>query len=81
MITRQVEILNWINLLMKLILNSKYCVDFIKWIPCSNLDNVKYLTNGGNSKVYFGTWNLLLNIPLVSIDFKLIIFQSCFKSH
>ncbi|PKB92403.1 hypothetical protein RhiirA5_444822 [Rhizophagus irregularis] len=51
MIAKQVEILNWINLLMKLILNSKYCDDFIKWIPCSNLDNVKYLINGGNLKL------------------------------
>ena len=24
---------------------------------------MKYLTYGGNSKVYFGTWNLLLNVP------------------
>ena len=41
------------------LLNSQYCDDFIEWIPCSNLENIKYLTNGGNSKVYIGTWNLL----------------------
>jgi len=48
-------------------LNSKYCDDFIEWIPRSNLENIKYLTNGGNSKVYFGTWNLMLNMSLASI--------------
>jgi hypothetical protein len=53
-------------------LNSKYCDDFIEWIPRSNLENVKYLTNGGNSKVYFGTWNLLLNLSLASIALKQI---------
>ena len=39
-------------------LNSKYCDDFIEWIPHKNLNNVKFLTNGGNSDVYFGTWNI-----------------------
>jgi hypothetical protein len=53
-------------------LNSKYCDDFIEWIPHSNLENVKYLTNGGSSKVYFGTWNLLLNTSLASIALKQI---------
>ena len=45
-------------------LNSKHCDDFIEWIPHSNLENIKYLTNGGNSKVYIGTWNLLLTYYL-----------------
>ena len=45
-------------------LNSKYCDDFVEWIPRSNLENITYLTNGGNSKVYSGTWNLLLNMSL-----------------
>ncbi|CAB4394741.1 unnamed protein product [Rhizophagus irregularis] len=48
-------------------LNSKYCDDFIEWVPHSNLENIIYLTNGGNSKIYFGTWNLLLNMSLTSI--------------
>src|ERR1051325_1450092 len=39
-------------------LNSKYCDDFIEWIPHSSLENIKFLTYGGNSKIYFGTWNL-----------------------
>ena len=30
-------------------LNSKYCDDFIEWIPHSNLENIN-LTDGGNSK-------------------------------
>ncbi|CAB5186073.1 unnamed protein product [Rhizophagus irregularis] len=47
-------------------LNSKYCDDFIEWVPHSNLENIKYLTNGGNSKIYSGTWNLLLNMSLAS---------------
>ncbi|EXX54523.1 Tpk2p [Rhizophagus irregularis DAOM 197198w] len=47
-------------------LNSKYCDDFIEWVPHSNLENIQYLTNGGNSKIYFGTWNLLLNTSLAS---------------
>ena len=47
-------------------LNSKYCDNFIEWILHSNLININYLTNGGNSKVYSGTWNLLLNISLAS---------------
>ncbi|GBB84323.1 hypothetical protein RclHR1_10940003 [Rhizophagus clarus] len=37
-------------------LNSKFCDDFIEWIPYSNLENIKYLTSGGNSKIYFGNW-------------------------
>jgi hypothetical protein len=45
-------------------LNSKYCDDFIEWIPYSNLENIKFLTNGGNSKIYFGTW--LLDSPFAS---------------
>ncbi|GBB83953.1 hypothetical protein RclHR1_01060017 [Rhizophagus clarus] len=48
-------------------INSKYCDDFIEWIPHSNLENVKHLTNGGNSVVYYGTWNLLLNMSFVSL--------------
>ncbi|GES77932.1 kinase-like domain-containing protein [Rhizophagus clarus] len=51
-------------------LNSKYCDDFIEWIPLSNLEDVKYSTNGGNSKIYFGTWNLLLNMSLASMASK-----------
>jgi hypothetical protein len=47
-------------------LNSKYCDDFIEWIPHLNLKNIKYLTDGGNSKVYFGTWNLSINTVLTS---------------
>jgi hypothetical protein len=46
-------------------LTSKYCDDFIEWIPISNLENMEFLTNGGNSKVYCGTWNLL-KMPLNS---------------
>lgn len=45
---------------------SKYCDDYIEWIPRSNLENIKYLEDGGNSKVFFGTWNLLLNMSLAS---------------
>ena len=41
-------------------LNSKYCYDYIEWIPHINLKNVKFLTKGGNSNVYFGTWNISL---------------------
>ncbi|PKY42633.1 hypothetical protein RhiirA4_456465, partial [Rhizophagus irregularis] len=47
-------------------LNSKYCDDFIEWIPRSNLENIKFLTNGGNSNIYYGTWNLL-NMSLASM--------------
>jgi hypothetical protein len=47
--------------------NSKYCDDFIEWIPNSNIKDIIYLTNGGNSKVYFGNWNLSLNISLDSV--------------
>uniref|UniRef100_U9UKJ1 Protein kinase domain-containing protein n=1 Tax=Rhizophagus irregularis (strain DAOM 181602 / DAOM 197198 / MUCL 43194) TaxID=747089 RepID=U9UKJ1_RHIID len=39
-------------------LNSKCCDDFIEWISRSNLENIKYLTFGGNSKIYSGTWKL-----------------------
>ncbi|PKC14152.1 kinase-like protein [Rhizophagus irregularis] len=39
-------------------LNSKCCDDFIEWVSCSNLENIKYLTFGGNSKIYSGTWKL-----------------------
>lgn len=39
-------------------LNSKCCDDFIEWVSCSNLENIKYLTVGGNSKIYSGTWKL-----------------------
>ena len=46
-------------------LNSECCDDFIEWIPRENLESMKYLTDGGNSKVYFGTWNLL-NISLTT---------------
>jgi hypothetical protein len=60
-------------------LNSKYCDDFIEWIPRSNLENVKYLTNGGNSKIYFGTWNLLLNMSLASIASKQLSFKIALK--
>ncbi|EXX74534.1 Cmk2p [Rhizophagus irregularis DAOM 197198w] len=45
---------------------SKYCDDFIEWIPRSILENIKYLADGGNSKVFFGTWNLSLNMSLTS---------------
>jgi hypothetical protein len=38
--------------------NSKCCDDFIEWVSCSNLENIKYLTIGGNSKIYSGTWKL-----------------------
>ncbi|RGB38917.1 hypothetical protein C1646_812340 [Rhizophagus diaphanus] len=48
-------------------LNSKCCDDFIEWIPRSNLENIKFLTNGGNSKIYYGTWSLLLNMSLASM--------------
>jgi hypothetical protein len=37
-------------------LNSKFCDDFIEWIPYSNFENIEYLTSGGNSKIYFGNW-------------------------
>ncbi|CAB4435990.1 unnamed protein product [Rhizophagus irregularis] len=47
-------------------LNSKFCDDFIEWIPYSNFENIKYLTSGGNSKIYFGNW--LLNKSLASIS-------------
>src|SRR5688572_1264790 len=47
-------------------LNSEFCDDFIEWIPHSNIKNIKFLTNGGNSKVYCGTWSLLLTMPLTS---------------
>ncbi|SRR6266540_7524776 len=30
---------------------------FIKWIPYSNLKNIEFLTSGGNSDIYSGTWN------------------------
>ena len=43
-------------------INSKCCDDFIEWIPRRNLENVNFLANGGNSKVYSGTWNLSLNL-------------------
>ena len=46
-------------------LDSKHCDDFIEWIPLSNLENMEFLTNGGNSKVYRGIWNLL-KMPLDS---------------
>jgi len=46
--------------------NSKFCDDFVEWIPNSNLENIKFLTGGGNSEVYHGIWNLLLNISLAS---------------
>ncbi|PKK64563.1 kinase-like protein [Rhizophagus irregularis] len=61
-------------------LNSKYCDDFIEWIPHSNLENVKYLTNGGNSKVYFGTWNLMLNMSLASIVSNQLSFKVALKA-
>lgn len=47
-------------------LNSKFCDDFIEWIPYSNFENIKYLTSGGNSKIYFGNW--LLNKSLASMS-------------
>src|SRR5687767_12579782 len=43
-------------------LNSKHCDDFIEWIPRKNVKNIEFLADGGNSKVYSGTWNLLLNM-------------------
>ena len=53
-------------------LNSEFCDDFIEWIPHENLESIKYLTDGGNSKVYFGTWNLL-NVSLaIKIALKVI---------
>ncbi|PKC73126.1 kinase-like protein, partial [Rhizophagus irregularis] len=61
-------------------LNSKYCDDFIEWIPHSNLENVKYLTNGGNSKVYFGNWNLMLNMSLASIVSNQLSFKVALKA-
>lgn len=61
-------------------LNSKYCDDYIEWIPRSNLENVKYLTNGGNSKVYFGTWNLMLNMSLASIVSNQLSFKVALKA-
>ncbi|GES77926.1 kinase-like domain-containing protein [Rhizophagus clarus] len=39
-------------------LNSKYCDDFIEWVSSSNLEDIEYLTVGGNSKIYSGTWKL-----------------------
>ena len=47
-------------------LKSKYCDDFIEWIPRKNLENVKYLTRGGNSEVYSGIWNLSLDMHLTT---------------
>ncbi|RGB38905.1 kinase-like domain-containing protein [Rhizophagus diaphanus] len=47
-------------------LNSKFCDDFLEWIPYSNFENIKYLTSGGNSKIYFGNW--LLNKSLASMS-------------
>jgi hypothetical protein len=45
--------------------NSKYCDDFIEWIPNNYLENVKYITKGGNSEIFCGNWNLInLTIPL-----------------
>lgn len=38
--------------------DSKYC-DFIEWIPNNYLENVKYLTKGGNSNIFL--WNLEFN--------------------
>ncbi|RGB38916.1 kinase-like domain-containing protein [Rhizophagus diaphanus] len=61
-------------------LNSKYCDDFIEWIPRSDLENIKYLTNGGNSKVYTGTWNLILNISLASIVSNQLSFKVALKA-
>jgi hypothetical protein len=61
-------------------LNSKYCDDFIEWIPRLNLENVKYITNGGSSKIYFGTWNLLLNTSLASIALKQISSKVALKA-
>jgi len=43
--------------------NSECCDDFVEWIPSNYLKNIKHLAEGGNSKVYCGTWNLL-TIPL-----------------
>ncbi len=40
---------------------SKYCNDFIEWIPIKKFDNVEFLTTGGYSTVYFGDWKLLDN--------------------
>src|SRR6266542_6280039 len=51
--------------------NSKFCDDFVEWIPNSNLENIELLTKGGNSKVYHGTWNLLLNMSLASTNIVL----------
>ena len=47
-------------------LNSEYCDDIIEWIPYKKLECVEYLTRGGNSEVYLGTWNLSLNTHLTS---------------
>ncbi|RIA91439.1 kinase-like domain-containing protein [Glomus cerebriforme] len=43
--------------------NSECCDDFVEWIPSQNLNDVKYLTKGGNSKIFSGNSDLL-PIPL-----------------
>ncbi|CAI2178461.1 8857_t:CDS:2 [Funneliformis geosporum] len=43
-----------VNALERLYYQNDY---FIKWIPYSNLENLEFLTSGGNSNVYSGTWN------------------------
>jgi hypothetical protein len=45
--------------------NSKYCGDFIEWIPNNYLENVEDLTKEANSEIFCGNWNLTnLTIPL-----------------
>ncbi|CAB5217416.1 unnamed protein product [Rhizophagus irregularis] len=61
-------------------LNSKYCDDFIEWIPSSNLENIKHLANGGSSKVYFGIWNLSSNMSLAPVIPKQVTCKVVLKS-
>ncbi|CAB4443532.1 unnamed protein product [Rhizophagus irregularis] len=61
-------------------LNSKYCDDFIEWIPSSNLENIKHLANGGSSKVYFGIWNLSSNMSLAPVVPKQVTCKVVLKS-
>jgi hypothetical protein len=51
---------------------SEFCDDFVEWVSHKNLVNINYLTSGGNSKIFCGTWNVPLNtnIVLKAIDFN-----------
>ncbi|CAB5365182.1 unnamed protein product [Rhizophagus irregularis] len=61
--------------------NSKYCDDFIEWIPNNYLENVNHLAKGGNSNIFCGTWNLTIPLAIKSIKDTGDQFLNEFKMH